>query len=336
MRPTWCLAAVLVAAVLLGHGRAAAAPRGLDIEAHRGGLGLMTESTPEAFTNALGLGVSTLELDVRLTEEGRPVVIHDRRIPAATCRDTGAAVPGDPEFPYVGDLVGRLSVAQLATLDCGRQLPGFPTQQVVPGARIAALEEVLGLVACDRASGVRLAIEPKYSPARRHETTTRARLAGTVLRAVRSAGLTERVTIGGFDWRLLMRVRRLEPAVRVVATASPHSLERGRAGASPWLGGLDIDDYGGSLVRAAAAIGMDGIAPLHGRPGLTFTTRRMVRQAHREGLIVVPWNADDPAVIGRLIDAGVDGVVTDYPDRVRAVAAGRGLALPPPLTGGGC
>jgi len=337
VRARWGLIAVPLAVVMLRGGRAVAAPRGLGIEAHRGGAGLMTESTLEAFTNALGIGVSTLELDVRLTEEGRPVVIHDRRIGAATCSDTGAAVAGDPEFPYVGDLVGRLSVAQLATLDCGRrQLPGFPTQQVVRGARIPSLEEVLSLVACDRASGVRLAIEPKYAAARRDETTTRARLAGTVLRAVRSAGLVDRVTIDGFDWRLLMRVRRLEPAVRVVATASPHSLERGRPGASPWLGGLDIDDFGGDLVRAAAAIGVHGIAPLHGRAGLTFTTRGMVRRAHRAGLTVVPWNADEPAVIGRLIDAGVDGVTTNYPDRVRAVAAGRGLALPAPVAGGGC
>jgi glycerophosphoryl diester phosphodiesterase len=74
----------------------------LDVQAHRGGLGLRPESSLAAFTNALQLGVTTLELDVQITEDGRAVVTHDRRVNPVVCRDTDPAVPGDAEFPYVG------------------------------------------------------------------------------------------------------------------------------------------------------------------------------------------------------------------------------------------
>jgi glycerophosphoryl diester phosphodiesterase len=97
------------------------AARGFDIQAHRGGAGPAAESTLAAFEHALRTGVTTLELDVRLTEDGRPLVTHDRRIPARGCRDTAPAAPGDPEFPYVGDLVRELTAAQVATVRCGSE-----------------------------------------------------------------------------------------------------------------------------------------------------------------------------------------------------------------------
>jgi glycerophosphoryl diester phosphodiesterase len=55
-----------------------------------------------------------------------------------------------------------------------------------------------------------------------------------------------------------------------------------------------------------------------------------VRSAHREGLRVVVWTVDEPAELERMIDLRVDGIYTDYPDRLRAVMAARGLALPAP------
>ena len=246
---------------------AGAAPgRGpFDVEAHRGGLGLVTESTLEAFANALELGVTTLELDVRLTEDGEPVVTHDRRVSAIKCRDTAAAVAGDREFPYVGDLIRRLSPAQVTTLDCGwQQLPGYPRQRVVAGARMPLLGEVFALVECYGADAVRFSIDPKFGAEAPGETAPRGRLVRVVARAIREARLLDRVTIASVDWGVLMRMRELEPRLPIVAATSPRFLEAGEPGASPWLGGIDIDDFGGSLVKAAASFGADGISPAAG------------------------------------------------------------------------
>ena len=322
----------------------------LDVQAHRGGLGLMTENTLEAFANALELGVTTLELDVRLSEDGRPVVTHDRRVSPVKCRDTAPAVAADPEFPYVGDLIVRLSVAQLGTLDCGwQQLPGFPQQSVVRNARMPLLGEVFALVACYGDVRVRFSIDPKFPADAPGESASRSLLVRAVAREVRNARLLDRVVIESVDWGVLMRMRRVEPRLPIVAASHPRFLEAHRGGASPWLGGIDIDDFGGSLVAAAASFGADAVAPVHGTPteagigddGYTaFTTHKLVRRAHRAGLKVISWTVDDPATMRSLIAAGVDGIITDYPGRLRAVMADEGLqppaSIPAPPADRGC
>jgi glycerophosphoryl diester phosphodiesterase len=73
-----------------------------DVQAHRGGLGLTVESTLASFDKALRLGVSTLELDVQITQDGQAVVTHDRKVNGAKCQDTAPVTPGDPDYPYVG------------------------------------------------------------------------------------------------------------------------------------------------------------------------------------------------------------------------------------------
>jgi hypothetical protein len=85
----------------------------LDLQAHRGGLGLITESTLQAFANALELGVTTLELDTQVTRDGYVVVTHDRQVLAHRCLDTAPATTNDADFPYVGKYIKDLTLAQV-------------------------------------------------------------------------------------------------------------------------------------------------------------------------------------------------------------------------------
>jgi glycerophosphoryl diester phosphodiesterase len=315
--------------------------REFDVQAHRGGLGLTTESTLEGFANALELGVTTLELDTQITEDGYAVVTHDRRVSGVKCRDTAPAAPGDPEFPYVGDFVRNLTLAQVRTLDCGwQQLPGFPRQQVVTGARIPLLSQVLDLVDCYDADKVTLNVETKVEAGAPQETAPREQFVQVVAREIRRARMLDQVTIQSFDWGALMRMRQVEPRLPIVALTNGDFLQVGQPGASPWLGGIDIDDFGGSLVAGAASFGADAISPVHGNPQggkvgdpdyVPYTTPQLVAEAHRAGMSVIPWTIDDPATMSSLIDAGVDGIITDYPDRLRAVAAAHGFKLPRPV-----
>ena len=55
-----------------------------------------------------------------------------------------------------------------------------------------------------------------------------------------------------------------------------------------------------------------------------------IQDAHERGLAVKVWTVNDEDRMNQLIDLGVDGIITDYPDRLRAVMAARGLSLPPP------
>jgi glycerophosphoryl diester phosphodiesterase len=349
-RPALREAVAALLAVWLTAGTAAAAERPsparqFDLQAHRGGAAMTVENTLPAFARALELGVTTLELDVQITEDGYAVVTHDRDVQERNCRDTAPAFPGDPEYPYVPGkkYVKDLTLAQVRTLDCGslRQAK-FPAQQLAPGARMPLLSEVYALVHRYRAYGVTLNVETKVEAGAPQETAPRERFVRTVIAETRRARMVRQVTVQSFDWGALMRVRELEPRLPVVAlTNGAQFLQQGLPGASPWLGGLDIDDFGGSLQRryvaAAASFGADAVSPVHGDPQgggvgtpgyVPFTTRELVVAAHREGMKVVPWTVDDPATVRHLLGLGVDGLITDAPDVVRPLLAEEGYRLP--------
>lgn len=310
-----------------------------DLQAHRGGIGLVTESTLRAFANALELGVTTLELDTQLTEDGYVIVTHDRQVLAHRCQDTAPAFANDPEFPYVGKYVKDLSLAQIRTLDCGsQQAQAHPAQQTVPGERMVLLADVFDLVRRYRADDVMLNIETKVEAGAPQETAPREQFVSAVVALVQQHDLLDQVTIQSFDWGALMRVRELEPRLPIIALSNAQSfLQCGQPGASPWTGGIDMDDFDCNLPAAAASFGADAISPVHGHPQdgritdagyQPFTTREMVEQAHALGLRVIPWTVNDRATAEALITMGVDGIITDYPDRLRQLLADTGMALP--------
>jgi len=218
----------------IGNHLPAPGPRQFDLQAHRGGIGLVTESTLEGFANALELGVTTLELDVQITEDGHAVVTHDRQVSGTKCRDTAPAFSGDPEFPYVGHYIKDLTLAQVWTLDCGQPLAAFPGQRVVEGARIPLLSQVFALVDCykarkawfsHKAKKVWFNIETKVEAGAPEQTAPREQFVQIVAREVREAGLLNRVMIQSFDWGALMRMREVEPRLPIVALTNGDFLQ---------------------------------------------------------------------------------------------------------------
>jgi glycerophosphoryl diester phosphodiesterase len=328
------LAPAVAAADQPSHRRAA-----FDLEAHRGGLAYRPESTLSSFGNGMRMGVSTLELDLQITKDGVAVVTHDRKTDARKCRDTSPATPGDPAFPYIGKYIKDLTLAQVKTLDCGSlTLPDFPQQEPVPGAQIPTLREVFNLVKRYR-SPVHLNVETKVEAAAPQETAPREEFIQQAVKEIRAAGFLDRVTIESFDWGSLMRMHQVEPRLPLVALITPEFAQVGQPGKSPWLGGLDVDDFGGDVVKAAHSFGAWALSPVHGNPQngkvtdpgyQPYTTKAMVDEAHGFGMKVIPWTVDDPATMNKLIDDGVDGMITDYPDRLRAVMRERGFRLPEP------
>lgn len=310
-----------------------------DLQAHRGGLGMTTEESLEGFGKAMRLGVSTLELDTHVTKDLKVVVNHDRQISGVKCRDTGPDAPGDPMYPYVGKYIKDLTLAQIKTLDCGyQQLPGFPEQEVVKGFRMVELKDVLDLVRSYHAHRIKLNIETKVEAGAPEQTAPREVFVRRVYEEIHRSGIERQVTIQSFDWGALEVMHRLAPKWPLVALTNYDFLQVGRPGASPWLGGIDADDYGGDFVKAAAAVpGVTTLSPNYGfpqngkagDPGFRFySDAAMVAEAHARGLKVVPWTCDDPATVEALMDFGVDGIITDYPDHVRQIMAARGMRLP--------
>lgn len=298
-----------------------------DLQGHRGARGVRPENTLPAFAAALEVGVRTLELDVGVTADGAVVVTHDRTVSPLKCRDTAPARAGDSAFPYVGKPVRTLTLEQLRTLDLGRRRPVDPvadpfagTQRPVPGTGIATLAEVFELAVRYGADDVRFNIETKVDPRHPEETLDPERFAARLLEVIEAYGMTGRTSVQSFDWRTLLFARRHLPALERVAL-----VER-RTTRPPWLAGVDLDAFDGDVAAAAAAtVEAAAFSPHH-----EFLDPATFASARWRGLAVVPWTVNDAAAMKRHIDQGVDGLITDYPDRLRHVLAERGMALPQP------
>ena len=295
-----------------------------DLQSHRGGRGEWTEESVAAFGNSLRLGVTTLELDTHLTEDGKVIVWHDDTIQAGKCQDTAPATPGDAEYPYAGRRVAELTLAQIKTLNCGyAQLPGYPEQDVIEGNRIAELKDVFQLAKDYGAGKVRFNVETKVEASMVGGAGMEALTKAAVIE-IYKAGMSERTSVQSFDWSSLNLTRKIAPQLPLVALSSGDAwLQVGQPGASPNLGGIDIDDYDGSLAKAAAAQGYDVVSPT-----FSSVTPVMIAEAHQLGLPVIPWTVNTPADMAQLMDLGVDGIITDYPTRLRTLMEQRGLKLP--------
>ena len=297
-----------------------------DLQGHRGARGLAPENTLAAFATALAIGVTTLETDLAVTRDGIVVISHDPDLNPALARVDGAWLTER------GPPIRSLSLAELARYDVGRTDPAspygrqWPEQVARDGERIptlAALFELAGTAA----RPVRFNLETKITPTSGATTLGAEAFAEVVVEAVRKAGMSSRTTLQSFDWRTLVAAKRLEPSIATAClTAEGGSFDTVKpdaSGRSPWHAGIAPAGHDGSLPRMARAAGCAIWSPNVGS-----VTRERVAEAHALGLRVLPWTVNDPAAMARLIDWGVDGLITDYPDRARRVMADKGLPLP--------
>ena len=288
----------------------------------------MPENTLAAFSKAMEIGVTTLELDVGTTQDGVMVISHDRYLNPDVIRDARGQ-----HLTERGALLMSMPFAELQRFDAGRVKPdshyakSFAQQQAVDGERIPALSALFDLAKQRAASDVRFNIETKISPNAAGETLPPEPFVRALIAEIRKAGLTAHATIQSFDWRTLQIAQKEAPEIVTVYLSSQQgagdTVQAGKPGASPWLGGFDVDDYAGSVARMVAAAGGTVWSPHY-----KDIPEALVRDAHSLGLKVVPWTVNDEADLVRLLDWKVDGLITDYPDALRAIIKARGMALP--------
>lgn len=273
-----------------------------DVEGHRGARGLAPENTLPSFLAAFAAGATGVELDVRLSADCHVVVWHDPTLQPDKCRSDA----------LVGARVDELTLAQLQTVDVGVQtLPAFPDQQAAPGARILTLAQLLAECA-EVAPRAWWTIELKVDPRDPRERATRQRLVEGVIEAIREGGIAERSFVHSFDWAVLDLARKLDPGLlRSALAVVGQTYRRG----SEWLGSVRWEDHGDDVAGAAAAVGAHVVSP-----HFSSCDRPFVERAHALGLGVLPWTVNEPEDLRRMVDVGVDGLVTDYPDRALRIA----------------
>lgn len=300
---------------------------GVEIHGHRGARGLMPENTLPSFAKALSIGVNAIELDTAVTADGVVVVSHDPELSPDITRGADGAWISSP-----GLVIAALTLSQLKSYDVGRIRPEsdyakeFPRQTPVDGTPVPTLEEVAALVASTGNRGIRFNIEAKVRPDGAALTYAPEAFAERLVATMRAAGIAERTVVQSFYWRILGHVQAVAPEIATACLTSEQSwldnVGRDSGAPSVWTG-MDVNDFGGSVPRMVKASGCTVWSAYFGE-----LNGALVEEAHHLGLEVFVWTVNAPEQMKALIGMGVDGIITDYPDRLRAVMGDLGMPLP--------
>jgi len=261
--------------------------------AHRGASGLAPENTLAAFSLAMALGADGVEMDVQMSADGRPVVIHDARVNRTTNKAGG---------------VSRLSLEQLQRLDAGawfdRRLSRRPRIRAMiesvyaeaaaaaprySGEPVPSLEDVLLLLKPNALE--RIYVELKGS------SLNNAALLESVLSLVHKHRVVQSTTLLSFDHALVRLAKQLSSEVRTGALFPA----RGRRLVSTR-----------SIIQIAESAGVDEVALHYG-----LATRRSVEALHERGFWVSVWTANSKLAMRRIVASGADAIMTNFPNRLR-------------------
>lgn len=251
-----------------------AAPKIL-VHGHRGARAVLPENTLPAFEYAIAAGADVLELDMAVSRDNVLVVSHDLRMNRKICQG-----------PEGETAIRQLTLAQIKEWDCGALKNGeFPRQQTKAGTRMPTIDEVFALAP---KGAFEFNIETKIDPKRPELTPEPAAYARLVVDAIRRHKLEKRVIVQSFDFRTLIEIRKLAPEIRLSALYAglPKSLVK----ISEEAGGAPI------------------VSPHH-----LLTSKGKVEEAHARGLQVIPWTANTPGQWDKLMEQGVDAIITDDP-----------------------
>jgi len=301
----------------------------LDLQGHRGARGLAPENTLSAFKKALEIGVTTLELDVGITSDLVPVISHNPFLEPDFTRDAGGNWLTDEDH-----IIYKMDIKTLKTFDVGRINPStrysgkYPDQVAADGERIPTLLEVIELIKSTGNETVRLNIETKISPLKPELMPGYKVFTDALMAVLGEQGFMDRVTIQSFDWRVLQDVQYRFPNTPTSYLSVQQSwydtVTPGPSGVSPWAAGFRLSDFDGSLPKMVKAAG--------GKMWSVYfkeLNSELVKEAHSLGLLVKVWTVNETGDMERLIDMDVDGIITDYPDKLRQIMKNRGMVLPP-------
>jgi glycerophosphoryl diester phosphodiesterase len=329
-------------------------PKFVEVYAHRGARSFSPENTLPAYKTGLAIGTNWVDMDIGISKDGVILVDHDIWLNPDILRKDGKFIaPSKQDLysqlesstggidkniqPY---LVKNLTLFELQKYDAGRINPSsayaqyFPLQYPVDGTQMPTLQSVVDYVNKLTDKQVNFQIEIKNDPLHPNWTVSPKEFALKVNDFLVKNNLVNHAEIQSFDWQPLYELHKLNPHVKLAFLLGYDDIERMNNSdaqlAGQWSGGKLLKDYNNSLPQMVKALGGSCYEPED-----ISLTKEDLDEAHRLGLKVVVWTwpehagkAFDPVVIARLIDWGVDGIITDDPATLNSMLAAHGLAVP--------
>ena len=265
-----------------------------DKEGHRGCRGLMPENTVDAMTNALGMGITTLEMDVVITKDKKVILSHEPFF--------NHEITTKPDGSFVTEAEERsLNIFQMdyetvKKYDVGlKPHPRFPKQEkrnAIKPLLSDVFDAVKSYMMTARRPYPYFNIETKCLP----ETDgsyhpAPAEFVELLMQVINEKQLTEKVIIQSFDVRTLQYLHKNYPSIKT----------------SLLIEGTDQQSFSDQLNKL-------GFTPDVYSPEYTIVNAGLIKACHDKGIKIVPWTVNEKTEIEKLTAAGVDGIITDYPD----------------------
>jgi glycerophosphoryl diester phosphodiesterase len=274
-------------------------PEGFDIQGHRGAMGLKPENTLPGFFKAADLGVTTIEFDLAVSSEHKLVISHEPWFRADIClQPDGSLIPRDLERSF---RLYEMPYETIEQFDCGSlQHPSHPNQETLFAAKPLMSDAIELVDSYVRSQGlppigynIEIKSDPAWDGSLTPEPAVFARLLHEELLALENrleTPLLDRVTVQSFDPRPLHALRAMAPTIPIAILTFTEGT---------------VDDH----------LRYFGLEPDIYSPNYGLVTSEHVKRAHELGMRIIPWTVNRKDDMQRMVEYGVDGLITDYPDR---------------------
>ena len=265
-----------------------------DIQGHRGCRGLYPENTIKGFLKAIEIGVTTLEMDVVISKDGQVLLSHEPFLSPEICYDSiGAEIP---DSMAIAHNLYQMDYEDIIKCDCGSKPHDRFPDQINMVAHKPLLKDVIKEVEAyikeHNLNPVAYNIETKCTPEGDDIYHPRpAEFVELLMGVVKECAIESRVIIQSFDPRSLQYVIEKYPTVEIALL-------------------IEEDPDFEKNIEAFGSI------PNIYSPNFFLVNKELMEFAKENGMKVIPWTANDRTSMGELLSLGVDGIITDYPDRL--------------------
>jgi glycerophosphoryl diester phosphodiesterase len=271
-----------------------------DLQGHRGARGLRPENSIPAFLMALDSGVTTIEMDLAITKDKQIVVSHEPWMSAAIClQPNGITIKEKEERKFN---IYQMTYDQVIQFDCGSKVnERFPEQEKIPLAKPLLADAIVAIedhIKSFTLYEVDYNIEIKTSPEEDNKFhPTPEEFSDLVFNLIDQYLPLSRVVIQSFDFRILKYWHEKHPEIRLaVLVENKKSIDQ------------NIEDL--------------GFKPSIYSPSFELLTKENVQHLQKQKIRVIPWTVNEEADMKKVRDMGVDGFITDYPDRASKLGLG--------------
>ncbi len=291
-------------------------PNYIKIYGHRGARGDLPENTLESFKYLFKNNINAYETDILISKDLIPVITHDFRLDPSFTKDNEGNWITDENI-----IIFDLSYDELLKFDVGslnklsRYGRRFVNQKTLENQKIPKLSELLELSSKNKSENLLINLEIKSTPDEENLTPTPEEMVKLVMKEVNKSNLQNKIIISSFDWRTLTEIKNLYPEIsRAYLSFQQQAgikIKNTIYNRSPWMSYLPFfEKY--ELPKIIKSQGGKALHPYH-----KDITKKLVDISHQEDLPVNVWTVNEENDMLKMIEYGVDGIMTDYPLRLK-------------------